>query len=263
MDLVLRPAAITRLRAASGGFATSVWRVDNAWRPLALRVFRAHETHVLWRELLVLRSATANGLPVPQLHAVGSYEARPAMLTDWSAGRPLLETLRTQPWRVVQLGHAFGRLQRRMHRVVAPPGLRSDWIDWPRACEPSLASRLRALPLRTDRLLHMDYHPLNVLADGPRMSAIIDWTNAHAGDPRADLARTLTIMRLAPGRPRGLARLGLAAFEAGWRVGYGSFGPHMAPFYAWAGGAMLHDLAGRVGEAELEPVRRWTAAQLR
>jgi aminoglycoside phosphotransferase (APT) family kinase protein len=250
---VLQPTAIRDMHAASGGYATSVWRVSTGWATFALRVFEPHQRHILARELLVLRTAARAGLPVPRVHAIGSYEERPAMLTDWSAGAPVLDALRREPWRILQLGHAFGRLQRQLHRVPAPPGLRDSWIDWPRACEPKLAQRLRELP-DPEILLHLDYHPLNVLAQSGLITAIIDWTNAHAGDPRADVARTLTILRLmAP--QQVVARV----FELGWRAGYGPFGRDMPLFYAWAGGAMVHDLTGRLSDAELEPMRRWTA----
>jgi len=255
---VLEPAAIRRMRAASGGFATSVWRLETDRHTYALRVFRAEQIEVLRRELAVMRCARAARLPVPRVHAVGTYEARPALLTEWSTGRPLLEVLQAQPWRVMQLGHAFGRWQHRMHTVQAPSGLRSDWLDWPRPCSADVAERLRALPLLQHRLLHLDYHPLNVLVSGARLTAIIDWTNAHAGDPRADVARTLTILRFPPpGAVSAAQRLGLRLFESGWRAGYGRFGPHMAAFHAWAGGAMLADLAQRYTAPELEPVRRW------
>jgi aminoglycoside phosphotransferase (APT) family kinase protein len=146
-----------------------------------------------------------------------------------------------------------------MHAIRAPDDLRRGWIDWPRAADAHVASRLRSMPLLGDRLLHLDYHVLNVLVEAGQVTAVLDWTNAHAGDPRADLARTLTILRLAP--PLGGLALTAArrALELGWRLGYGSFGQHMAPFYAWAGGAMLHDMGGRLSPAELEPARRWTA----
>src|SRR5438132_39917 len=41
-------------------------------------------------------------------------------------------------------------------------------------------------------LLHLDYHLLNVMTDRSRVTGVLDWTNARAGDPRADLARTFT-----------------------------------------------------------------------
>jgi aminoglycoside phosphotransferase (APT) family kinase protein len=258
---VLQADVLGSMRPASGGFATSVWRVETARQSYALRVFRADQRHVLEREMAVLRQGLAAGLPVPRVDATGSYEERPAMLTEWCSGRPLLEALQAEPWRIVQLGMTFGRLQRRMHRVLAPEDLRSDWMNWPRACAPHVAKWLSRLRLVSGRLLHLDYHPLNVLASGGQMTAIIDWTNAHAGDPRADIARTLTILRLPPPGAgiNTVQRVALAVFEVAWRAGYGPFGANMAAFYAWAGGAMLADLEQRYQAAELEHVARWTA----
>ena len=92
------------------------------------------------------------------------------------------------------------------------------------------------------------------------MSAVLDWTNAHAGDPRADFARTVTILRLSPPLG-GLAERSMRmVLELGWRYGYGATHTRadIAPFYAWAGAAMQHDLAGRFSAAELAHVRRWT-----
>ena len=77
------------------------------------------------------------------------------------------------------------------------------------------------------------------------------------------MARTLTLLRLAP--PLGGARVRVLRrlLELGWRAGYGSLGPDLAPFYAWAGAAMQHDLAGRFSAADLAHVARWTATWLR
>jgi aminoglycoside phosphotransferase (APT) family kinase protein len=43
-------------------------------------------------------------------------------------------------------------------------------------------------------VLHMDYHPLNVLVQGGRISGIIDWVNAESGDRHLDVATTATIL---------------------------------------------------------------------
>jgi aminoglycoside phosphotransferase (APT) family kinase protein len=251
---MLRPDLLEGMRPATGGFATSVWRIEPGQQKFALRVFRAHERHVLEREVAVMRAAAAGGIPVPRVHAIGLYDERPAVLLDWCRGSPII----AQPWLAV----AFGRLHRRLHSVRAPVGVRTDWIDWPRAAESSVAERLRALPLRGDRLLHLDFHPLNVLGDGLQLTAVLDWTNAHAGDPRADFARTVTILRLSPPWGDRKEWLGRRLFEVGWRLGYGPPGPDMAPFYRWAAGAMLHDLAGRYSSAELAPIRAWSARWL-
>jgi aminoglycoside phosphotransferase (APT) family kinase protein len=70
-----------------------------------------------------------------------------------------------------------------------------------------LHERLHAIPLDAATLVHFDLHPDNVLLarDGP---VVIDWTNAHAGDPDADVAMTWVIMETSAGLPgRLLARL--------------------------------------------------------
>jgi aminoglycoside phosphotransferase (APT) family kinase protein len=259
---VLDLADFSRAERATGGFDTTVWRLERGHRQYALRVFRADQRRVLDRELIALRAAAAAGLPVPQVYATGTFDERPALLQEWCAGQPLVAAMRARPAAILALGHGFGRLHARLHRVPAPPGLRTSWIDWGGPIDAALRQRLVASSERRPaRLLHMDWHPLNVLVEDGRPTAILDWTNAHGGDPRADVARTLSILRLSPPRGSRSDRLGRRLLELGWRAGYGSFGPaaDMAPFYAWAGAAMLYDLRNRFGPSELAHVARWTA----
>jgi aminoglycoside phosphotransferase (APT) family kinase protein len=122
-------------------------------------------------------------------------------------------------------------------------------------------------------LLHLDLHPMNVLAQGRQVTAVLDWANARSGDPRADLARTASIFRFARlpgGTPVPLTHAVRRTLEAGWRHGYReAAGPirGMAPFYAWAATAMVHDLSPRLGRRDLpwltpaflERVRAWGA----
>ena len=165
-------------------------------------------------------------------------------------------------------------MQAAIHAVPAPRELRgqaADWIGWADP-DASLEKRLRGLGPRGDALLHLDYHPLNVLAHGGRITAVLDWANARAGDPRADFARTITVLRLSPAPPGAqpappiARRLLELAWRSGFRQAAGPMGD-LAPFHAWAGALMLRDLAPRLRERggwldsrDLEPVRRWTAA---
>ena len=123
-------------------------------------------------------------------------------------------------------------------------------------------------------LLHLDYHPLNVLVQGNVISGVLDWTNADGGEPRADVARTGAILRFLPGNPAwSLERNAWVRrlLLDGWRQGYQRIaGPltGMAPFHAWAGALMQRDMAPRVGRADLpwlteawlHRVQRWTDA---
>ena len=278
---ILAALGVTDTTAAvrvSGGWDTVIWRVERGGVPYALRLFRAEQAGTARREVAAMRAVEGAGLPVPRVEAEGAWEGRPALLLSWCPGQPLIEELRERPWGAVTLGKAFGRVQAAVHAVPAPDLLRQRpeaWLAWAGPEEEALQARLRALAPRADALLHLDYHPLNVLGDGGtggRVTCVLDWANALAGDPRADLARTLTILRLSPtppGVPAALVRLVTRLFERGWRAGYRQVaGPQrgMAPFYAWAGAMMVRDLAPKVGrpgipleERHLEAMRAWTA----
>ncbi len=53
------------------------------------------------------------------------------------------------------------------------------------------AARFRRSP---DSLVHMDYHPLNVMVDGVRVTGVLDWMNADVGDRHLDAAMTAMIL---------------------------------------------------------------------
>ena len=264
-------AAVERV---SGGWDTAIWRVERGDERFALRVFRPEQAAMARREAAVMRAAASAGLPVPRVHAEGAWRDRPALLLAWCAGRPLVDELRARPWRVWTLGDAFGRMQARIHAVHAPDALRGRpgaWIDWAGPAEEPLRSRLQAVASAEEALLHLDYHPLNVMAEGARLTGVLDWANARAGDPRADLARTLTILRLTPTPPDVPPLLTLLLrrlLERAWRRGYRQVaGPQrgMGIFYAWAGGVMVRDLAPKIGQPgvwleprHLDDMRGWT-----
>lgn len=276
---ILRSLGVEDVQAVApvhGGYDTAMWRVEAKGKAYALRVFRPEQQGVSALESVAMEAAAAAGIAVPRVHATGDWGGRPVMLISWCPGRPMLEEALRQPWRMGSIAASFGRMQARLHGVTAPAALRGqrgDWQDWAGGSgDVALQARLRALPQRRDVLIHLDYHPLNVLTDGTRVTAVIDWSNAHAGDPRADVARTMTLLRLAPAN-RGLQRILSAPIRrvlaAGWLRGYTQVaGPlgDMAPFYTWAAAAMQADMAAKIGRPgielthkDLEPIGRWVA----
>lgn len=276
---ILRSLGIEEVQSSTpvhGGYDTAIWRVVAKGQAYALRVFRPEQQGVSLLESTAIQAAGAGGIPVPRVHTTGEWNGHPAMLISWCQGRPMLEEALRQPWKMWSMAVSLGRMHARLHRVTAPTEMqerRGNWLEWAGGSgDEALQARLRAIPQRHDVLIHMDYHPLNVLMDGNTVTAVIDWTNAHAGDPRADLARTLTILRLAPVH-RGLQRVLFAAIRrllaAGWLDGYtqeaGPLGD-MAPFYAWAGAIMRTDWSVKIGRPgisvtrkDLEPMDRWVS----
>jgi aminoglycoside phosphotransferase (APT) family kinase protein len=269
-----------KIEPVTGGTDTATWRVEwnNAY--YALRVFGWRQIGVPEHEARMMRLAGENGIPVPTVVRKGMYreyrerlrfgEAQPVLLLSWITGKTLAAELQAHPRQIKQLGSAFGRMQAAIHRIPAPPEMdTTSWIEWA-GDEPELKRRLLDLPSRKNRLLHLDYHPLNVMADGGQISGVLDWVNARAGDPRADFARTYAILRIERYSPEGdnlklaIARRLLAYF---WRQGYMQAGGQlddMALFYAWAGASMIRDLSQKIGRPDiwlqdhhLDSVRAW------
>ena len=53
------------------------------------------------------------------------------------------------------------------------------------------APRFRSSP---QSIVHMDYHPLNVMVHGMRVTGVIDWVNTDVGDRHLDAAMTAVIL---------------------------------------------------------------------
>ncbi len=247
----------------SGGRDTALYRVTHDGRQYALRVFQPDQLAMSRNEVLVMNMVADSGVPVPRVLAYGVHDGRPAMVMDWCEGITVVEALSRWPERASALGAACGAALAHLHAVIVPTRLQDDtWLGWggPSDDDP-LRQQLEPL-VRHDRLLHLDFHPLNVLTDGERVTAVIDWANAQAGDPRADLARAISIIRLDAGDLPPEARPILRAFERGFRDGYERIaGPpvDMPLFHVWAGHAMLHDLAPRLAAnpTQTARIKRW------
>jgi ketosteroid isomerase-like protein len=221
----------TVLARAPGESGWPVWHVAHGGREYALREL----PEALARDEAALhRTAAAGGVPVPAVCA----EAPGLLLLEWCRGVTLLEAVDTDP---EVLGRAFGETQAMVHAVAAP-----TWLH-------------HGGPAPGRALLHGDYHPLNVLTDGERITAVLDWSNAAAGDPRSDVARTFSILRLEarmPGRFPPALRRSLAAFERGWLRGLGGVVPEAA-FCAWAGDFLAEDMAEKRPPEYIAQVRAW------
>lgn len=84
---------------------------------------------------------------------------------------------------------------------------------------------------------HGDLHPLNLLFDGHRVVAVLDWELARLADPAFDVARTSMLVRLSPYPMSSVARVvvqPLAARLADSFVrSYGTLRPLDAASLAW------------------------------
>lgn len=216
------------------GWDNLIWRFETAdGRVHALRLMRAGGGRTpegmarsADREAAALAAAAAAGLPVPTNEARGTCDGAPFVVQPWLPGDPLFDQLRPRPWRTWQLGRALGRMQARIH--AADPGESAVLPEAEafRGIRPGeLCEALRATA-RFDTLCHLDYHPLNVLCVGTRITGVVDFTNAAVADRRADLGRTESLLLDAPLPPdvprplRPVLALVRRVLWLAWRSGY-------------------------------------------
>jgi len=199
--------------------------------PLVLRFYQgAQADQKGTRENVTIDRLSAAGFPVPHPYlfeldhtALGA----PFLVMQRLDGGPLFTT-RSFPeaFKTFSLGFfSFVRAQVRLHRLdPQSSGLR----DIPRAYETGLtapgtplldralaiianrvdngplpglrdalgrlAARAGAYRVADPSLLHMDYHPRNVVVRGTRLSGVIDWVNTDVGDRHLDAAMTAAIL---------------------------------------------------------------------
>ncbi len=240
-----------------GGWGdTSLWRVEHDDRVSVLRVYPSRQRHIRDREVEILRGV--HMIPVPRVEATGDPGGHPVMLISWCPGMTLYDAIWTFPERAEQLGVAMGRTQATLHHLPVTERLRSalhsDWIGWSGNGDGALARELRRWSSGAQSIMHLDFHPLNVMVEGDTITGVIDWSNALIGDPRADVARTYSILTWMPFPPveatHDVAQV-RCALRRGWLRGYrDAAGPlsDLAPFLAWAAQVMVRDLGPKVGQ---------------
>jgi Ser/Thr protein kinase RdoA (MazF antagonist) len=171
-----------------------------------LKLFRpGWSMDVARHELAVARAIHAAGVPSPRPDEAIEVAGRAGVVYERISGLSLLAVLLGRPWRWSAEARTLGETHAVIHAASAP--------DLPPLGE-ALARRITAAPylLAADRasalgalatlvgssgaaaLCHGDYHPDNVLL-APPGPIVIDWENATIGDPVADVARTLLLLR--------------------------------------------------------------------
>jgi aminoglycoside phosphotransferase (APT) family kinase protein len=200
-------------------------------RPLVLRFYHGPDAALKGeREYAVMQLMQAAQFPIPLLYAFepdpGPLGA-PFLIMERLEGGPLLR-LKSFPNALKTFTLAFlpfVRLHARLHRLspaavgitaLAPAfGANGDGAARPLADRmvATIAARVERGPLpwlgpalrwaRTgaqrfrdsaNSVVHMDFHPLNVVVNGGHISGVIDWVNTDCGDRHLDVATTATIL---------------------------------------------------------------------
>jgi len=158
-----------------------------------------------WIEIEALHASAIHeaGLPTPMVLDVLDVDGRPSIVFERVDGPSMLEQLAASPGSAETLARDMAAIQREIHEATAPdalPELRErvarkiDSVDSITAAERADATRvLDGLPSGSS-VCHGDMHPGNILlgANGPM---VIDWFDATAGPPVADVVRTSLLVR--------------------------------------------------------------------
>ncbi|REF34778.1 phosphotransferase family protein [Thermasporomyces composti] len=239
----------------AGGATGAQWKVCVDGATYALRLSRSKKE--MARQVAAMTAARSVGLPVPEVLQCASTASHEVMLCTWLPGTPIYELLPARPNDAYHFGHLMGVAQRALHQAPAPAAL-------PAVKPPVLEDGSSPAELvGRSAVLHMDFHPYNVLVDDHGVSGIVDWVNAGAGHPLLDLARTHALLIVEPELQKfgpDVRRI-VATLAEGWADGYGEAARSIPPIcHAWAGAAMLAERAPRYAHdpAILDELRAWT-----
>lgn len=219
-----------------------------------LKLFRPGWTEQAARsEVARTRAVGDTGFPVPAAGDVIIVDGRPGIPLEAVPGRTMLDALRDWPWSLWQSARLLAELQADLHRraAVGLPLVKTHLArriyaaDLPRDLRESMAALLESLP-DGDRVCHGDFHPDNVILS-PGGPVVIDWPDAAAGDPMADVARTSLLLmgrgNLPSGRAPGVVLAARRAFQRAYLARYlrasGQDGASLASWSAAAAAARL------------------------
>jgi aminoglycoside phosphotransferase (APT) family kinase protein len=126
------------------------------------------------------------GFPVPRVEEL--RDGGTTMVMEYLEGPTMLAQMRAAPEDAVRWCERLGELLGELHEFPAPA--------WLADCPVGSG----------DRLLHLDFHPLNVIvtASGPR---VVDWANAARGASAADCALSWLLLACGGEQGRGLGEL--------------------------------------------------------
>jgi aminoglycoside phosphotransferase (APT) family kinase protein len=207
-------------------------------RDLVVRVYyRETSQERIRNEYEVQSLVSRRGYPAPEpflLELGDSPLGAPFMVMARLEGANMLDlVLSPRVWRTLALVRASVDAQHRLHSLAwsaeelaflraepvpeGPYGFVDRMLAWPRQLIEEhrfetlerplrwLEARRETVPCHRQAMLHLDFHPANLLVRGNEVAGVLDWSNSQFGDVHADVATTIVLVLTAGGSPSGLA----------------------------------------------------------
>jgi aminoglycoside phosphotransferase (APT) family kinase protein len=188
-------------------------------RPLILKLYSNHNGEKrLHHEFAVQRRMHSLGYPTPEpilYECQSDWFRGPFMIMEVIPGKNLLHLLLQYPWKIVRGPGWMAQMQARLHRLPT--------AEFSGSSEPFLERQLQTIqdqmeahdlygllagydwlwrhrPVLSERpsIVHLDFHPINLMFEHDQCRGVLDWCDADVGDRHADVAVTLTLIRTAP-----------------------------------------------------------------
>jgi aminoglycoside phosphotransferase (APT) family kinase protein len=145
-----------------------------------------------------------------------SYFGGPFLIMAEIRGTTLLQSLLRWPWKLILGPIDMANVHVRLHQLptegipAQPGGLLTRRLD-----EMAAAIRDYGLnglrsgfdwlfmnrpdPPKDPRIVHLDFHPLNLIVEKRRSLVVLDWSEADLGDRHTDVGTTMMLMDCLPG----------------------------------------------------------------
>ena len=204
-------------------------------------------------EAEVGRAVHETGVPAPKVYGVIDCHGRRGIIYQRVYGRSLIRHMEEKPWKIRRFAREMAALHLRIHsaRPKEKNGKLPKGKDWffsaIKEAQEVLGEKRTAdickyvekIDAGARHVCHGDFHPDNILVasdTGPcagnsaknpmgstRLELVaIDWTNAYAGNPLGDVARTCLMLQ-SPFMPEGVTKWFLLAARKIKQVVYNAY----------------------------------------
>lgn len=154
------------------------------------------------REYSVSKEVEKLGLPVPKVGQMLELEGRKGITYEKITGLSMLEAITKHPYSAKKYYKQLAIMHYQIHQCqVQKLPKYKEALEWNIRHTELLSEKQRLYVLNQldqlpedCKLCHGDFHPGNVIAEGGR-AVILDWMTATQGNPAADVARTLLLLK--------------------------------------------------------------------
>src|SRR4051794_3270723 len=187
-------------RRLSGGASRETWSFSAGGRALIAQLQRVAHDPPREPQAPLLRAAAQAGVPVAEVGADGADD--PVLGVEWTILEALPGTADAGAILEANDARLLGQIAAALaavHRMPMPEGTPEDPVAGLRTLHETLGRPhpvfdVAFAALERDRpapgpqgFVHGDYRMGNLLVDGERLTAVLDWELAHAGDQLEDL----------------------------------------------------------------------------